>query len=133
MKNHTWLGARLFQNPQSELDKLCYEVCLHHHEKWIGGGYFGRITEDISSANTFSPPKARPIQKTEIPLAARITAIADVYDALTSKRCYKPAWPEDKVLNFFRKERGRQFDPELVDIFLEIYNIIKAIRQRYDD
>ena len=133
MKNHTWLGARLFQNPYSELDKLCYEVCLHHHEKWAGGGYFGRITEDISSANIFSPPKARPIQKNKIPFAARITAIADVYDALTSERCYKPAWPEDKVLSFFKKERGRQFDPELIDIFFEIYPVIKAIRQRYGD
>ncbi len=66
----------------------------------------------------------------EIPLAARIVAVADVYDALSNRRAYKEAWEEDHVLYKRREESGNHFDPEVVDIFFEIYDIIRAIRQK---
>ena len=67
----------------------------------------------------------------EIPLVARIMALGDVYDALSSARCYKEAWDEEKVLSILKEETGKQFEPELVEIFLEIYDTIKSIQERY--
>ena len=69
----------------------------------------------------------------DIPLAGRIVAIADVYDALMSKRVYKSAWSEDDVLKYLREQAGTQFDPELIEVFISVYDIIKAIRNRYSE
>ncbi|MGO8695378.1 MAG: GAF and HD-GYP domain-containing protein [Rectinemataceae bacterium] len=128
MKMHVVFGACYFEDPHSEWDTLAREISLNHHEKWDGTGYPGPIT-DLSVERLPGLPgkKGR-----EIPLSARIVAVADVYDALGSKRAYKEAWEEDRVLHKMREESGRHFDPEIVDIFFEIYDIIRAIRQKWE-
>ncbi|HTX72853.1 MAG TPA: HD domain-containing phosphohydrolase [Rectinemataceae bacterium] len=128
MKLHVIFGASYFEDPRSEWDTLAREISLNHHEKWDGSGYPGHITDlDIDSLPAL-PGKRGP----EIPLSARIVAIADVYDALSSRRAYKEAWEEDRVLHKMREESGRHFDPELIDIFFEIYDVLRAIRQKWE-
>jgi len=127
MRYHTLYGAQFFEHPTSEWDTLAYEVCLNHHEKWDGTGYPGVIA-DIHEKNVpFGPGK----KGSTIPLSARIVTLADVYDALIFKRAYKDAWEEDRVLFYIREQSGKQFDPELVTIFFEIYDVIKAIREKW--
>lgn len=128
MKWHTVYGAALFANTTSELDKLCRDVILGHHERWDGTGYPGRLPEDLSQVRELCHS---PLSGEEIPLSARITALADVYDALISTRVYKEAWPEDKVLEEITRNRGAQFDPDVVDAFLQIQDTIRAIRHKY--
>ncbi len=129
VKWHTVYGARLFENSTSDWDDLAAEIALNHHEKWDGTGYPGTI-QDLY-ADRLALGKAK--RGEEIPLAARIVALADVYDALTSKRVYKECWDEDKVLDTIRSEKGRHFDPEIVDAFFSIYDVIGAIRARFRD
>ena len=76
-------------------------------------------------------PVAKPLRGLEIPLFARIVAVADVYDALTSKRAYKDPWPAEKVTELLRSESGRAFDPELVDIALELEGYFRSVRARF--
>jgi len=128
MKMHTVFGARFFENPHSEWDTLAYEIALNHHEKWDGSGYPGFV-EDINLAEIkFGKGK----KGAEIPLSSRIVAIADVYDALMGKRSYKDPWEEDKVLYHIKEQSGKHFDPEIVQIFFEIYDVIKAIRNKWE-
>ncbi|MFH0797157.1 MAG: HD domain-containing phosphohydrolase [Candidatus Omnitrophota bacterium] len=129
VKLHTIFGSRLFQNATSDLDIMSAEVCLNHHEKWNGTGYPGEFEEkDGEIIFTNKKKKGK-----EIPLAARIVSLADVYDALHSKRAYKDAWPEEKVLQLIQEEKGKQFDPELVDSFFVIRDIIHSIQKKYQD
>jgi HD-GYP domain-containing protein (c-di-GMP phosphodiesterase class II) len=129
MKYHTIYGARLFANANSDLDVISEEIALNHHERWDGGGYPGKI-DDISQDHvTLGPGKRRQ----EIPLAARIVALADVYDALISKRVYKEPFPEDEALNLIREQSGRQFDPEVVAAFFAIHDVIAAIKEKYQE
>jgi HD-GYP domain-containing protein (c-di-GMP phosphodiesterase class II) len=128
MKLHVLFGASYFENPHSEWDKLAREISLNHHEKWDGSGYPGPINDLSIDRLPVQPGK----KGREIPLSARIVAVADVYDALSSKRAYKDAWEEDRVLHKMRDESGKHFDPEIVDIFFEIYDIIRAIRQKWE-
>ena len=125
IKKHTLYGARLFAHMSSDLDKMTYEIALHHHEKWDGQGYPGQI-ETLEETCC-----SRPLSGEDIPLSARITALADVYDALSSKRCYKEAWDDEKVYGIIRSESGRHFDPELVQAFFEIIDILKAIQEKF--
>jgi response regulator RpfG family c-di-GMP phosphodiesterase len=128
MKMHVLLGARYFENPQSEWDTLAREIALNHHERWDGAGYPGAV----SDATLVHLPSGPGKKGREIPLSARIVAVADVYDALSSRRAYKDAWEEERVLHHMRMESGKHFDPEIVDIFFEIYDVIKAIRQKWE-
>jgi HD-GYP domain-containing protein (c-di-GMP phosphodiesterase class II) len=124
---HTIYGARLFKNKTSGWDRIAHEVVLNHHERWDGRGYPGHI-KDIYK----EPVKFRRGKKgREIPLSARIVAIADVYDTLISERSYKEAWNHESAMMYIRSERGKQFDPELVDYFLSMENIIKSIIDKY--
>jgi HD-GYP domain-containing protein (c-di-GMP phosphodiesterase class II) len=128
MKSHTIHGARLFRYVHSPWDRMAAEVALNHHERWDGRGYPGKIDNIFAREIRFGPGK----RGKEIPLEARIVALADVYDALMSKRSYKDSWKEEQALRYIRVQSGRQFDPELVAIFLRIYrDTIRAIRQRY--
>lgn len=115
MKTHVDYGAAFFRNPHSEWDTLALEITLNHHQKWDGSGYPAPAKKGLS-----------------IPLSARIVALADVYDALVSRRPYKDPWEEEAVLHHLRTQRGQHFDPELVDIFFEIYDIIRAIRSKWE-
>jgi response regulator RpfG family c-di-GMP phosphodiesterase len=128
MQRHVILGARLFKNSTSDWDDMAAEIALNHHEKWDGTGYPGNIGDIFDDKWQPGPGK----KGDEIPLFARIVALSDVYDALTSQRAYKDCWPEEKVLEYMRDQKGRQFDPELVDVFFSIYEVIRAIRSKYD-
>ncbi|MBF0111265.1 MAG: HD domain-containing protein [Desulfamplus sp.] len=115
MKTHAYQGAKLFKGNVSDLDALSYDIAYTHHERWDGKGYPRRLKGE------------------DIPIAGRIVALADVYDALISARVYKPAWEESDVITILEKESGNHFDPEIVEIFLSIYDVIKAIRMKFPD
>lgn len=136
MKQHTVLGARLFLDSQSDFDEAALQVALTHHERWDGKGYPGYVSVTTGEPlPDFSLPDGRPRGKkeTEIPIFGRIVALADVYDALSSARVYKEAWEEADVLAIIKEESGRQFDPELVEIFFSSLNILRSIQERYQD
>lgn len=134
MKRHTYLGAQLFGEKQSDFDEIAALVALTHHENWDGTGYPGRVNiktgEPLETDDKGDP---RPLKGEEIPLYGRIVALADVFDALSSKRVYKDAWNEESVLAEIRKLNGSKFDPEIVGAFFEVLDFIKTIRQRYPD
>ncbi|MCH5149767.1 MAG: HD domain-containing protein [Spirochaetales bacterium] len=115
MKTHTTLGGDLFINIFNEVDQISRDVATCHHERWDGKGYPNGLAGE------------------NIPQAGRIVAIADVYDALISKRVYKDAWAEEDVLKYMREQAGSQFDAELIEIFASIYDVIRAIRSRYSE
>ncbi|MDQ3707387.1 MAG: response regulator [Chloroflexota bacterium] len=102
MKTHTIIGARILSGGHSDMVKMAQTIALTHHECWDGTGYPHRL------------------QGESIPRVGRIVALADTFDALTHKRPYKDAWPLDKAVEEIRGQRGKQFDPQLVDIFLGI-------------
>ena len=134
MKQHTILGARLFLDVQSEYDEASFQVTFNHHERWDGNGYPGYV--DVASGEPipgYTLPDGRPKGKKgkEIPLFARIVFVVDVFDALSTERCYKKAWDETRVLGVIKESAGKQFDPELVDLFLSGYQSFKAIQNRY--
>ena len=136
MKQHTVMGAQLFSDRQSDFDEAAAQVALNHHERWDGAGYPGHVDiKDGKVLKGFQQPDGRPMGKKaeEIPLYGRIVALADIYDALSSVRVYKEAWDESKVLDQIEKESGRQFDPELVDIFFSSLDFLRAIQRRYQD
>lgn len=134
MQAHTYFGARLFDDPQSPLDVIAADVALTHHENWDGTGYPGWVDPNSSEPlRTDSDGKVLGRVRDEIPLGGRIVAIADVFDALSSRRVYKQAWSEQDVLDEIRGLGGTKFDPELVDIFFEILPNIKQIRELYPE
>tara|TARA_Y100001956_G_C4122574_1_gene188297 strand:+ start:1327 stop:2445 length:1119 start_codon:yes stop_codon:yes gene_type:complete len=121
MKNHTALGRDVLLNVESSIDfecdflKIAIEIAFSHQEKWDGSGY----------------PLG--LSGTDIPLSARMMAIADVYDALISERVYKPAFSHDKAVSIISDSSGSHFDPLLVKIFLEIENEFRDIASTYRD
>lgn len=128
IKGHTCLGAQLFTPAESELDEMARNVCLRHHERFDGGvlGYPGRF-DYMSVVPEQKIPATIPLKGEEIPLSARIVALADVFDALSHARVYKPAWTLEDAFKEIEKERGRQFDPGVVDAFFQIKDRIVAI------
>jgi HD-GYP domain-containing protein (c-di-GMP phosphodiesterase class II) len=134
MQGHTYFGARLFDDIQSPLDVIASDIALTHHENWDGTGYPGWIDPmTLKPIRTDSNGKPLGRKGEEIPLGGRIVAIADVFDALSSRRVYKEPWDEQSVYNEIRKLSGIKFDPELVDIFFEILPNIKQIRDLYPE
>lgn len=136
MKQHTYLGARLFSDRYSVFDEAAAIVALNHHERWDGNGYPGHI----------NPMSGKPVpgyenekggatgkKAEEIPPFGRVVAVADVYDALSSRRVYKDPWEESKVLETLREEAGKQFDPEMIDAFFFSLDMIHSITKRYLD
>jgi len=115
MKRHPQIGAKIIGDHDSELMTLAREIALNHHEKWNGTGYPRGLRGEV------------------IPLSARIAAISDVFDALTSERPYKEPWPVEKALALIRKESGQHFDPEIVTVFLENIEETLEIKGRYLD
>jgi HD-GYP domain-containing protein (c-di-GMP phosphodiesterase class II) len=136
MKSHTYLGARLFKDMQSDFEEAAATVALNHHEKWDGTGYPGHIdpfcAEDLPGF-TDSNCYPRPKKGEEIPLFGRIVAVADVYDALCSRRSYKERWDEDRILEEMQHLSGTQFDPEMIDAFLSSLDVFKFIASLYPD
>jgi HD-GYP domain-containing protein (c-di-GMP phosphodiesterase class II) len=128
MRLHTVYGARLFRHTSSFWDYMAAEVCLGHHENWDGTGYPGHI-EDVFAEPVYAGAGKR---GAEIPLSARVVAIADVYDALISERAYKQEWRQEHALRYIRYQSGRKFDPDLVAIFVTMADLLSAIEQKYD-
>ncbi len=135
MKVHTLIGKHVFINKASDYDDDAMEVALNHHERWDGKGYPGHVDDDNVPIPGKVDANGNPLGKKgeEIPLFGRIVAIADVYDALCSKRVYKEAWTDDRVNATMRENAGTQFDPELIDIFFERLDIIHSLRKRYKE
>lgn len=136
MQQHPIQGAKLFLESYSDFDSACFLVTLNHHERWDGTGYPGNVNViDGTPLPGYQTADGRAAGKygTEIPIFGRIVCIADVFDALISKRVYKEAWPEEKVLETIQAESGKQFDPEIVSIFLNSMDSIRAIKARYPD
>ena len=129
IKFHTVAGAKLFRDSLSDLDQMALEIALNHHERWDGTGYPGHIENIFAEEIELGPGK----KGLEIPISARIVALADVFDALITRRVYKPPWPEEKVLELIKDESGRQFDPEVVEAFFSCYPDVSAIHQRYSE
>jgi len=116
MKTHTTIGAQILASDgHIPLLKMSRDIALFHHERWDGSGY----------------PQG--LKDTQIPLPARIVAVADVFDALTHSRPYKAAWPEDIAIQEMQRERGRHFDPDVLDIFEANLPIIREIRTSNPD
>jgi len=107
MRKHPRVGYELLQ--QVDFLRGSSDVPYSHHERWDGGGY----------------PQG--LRGEEIPLAARIFSVIDVWDALVTERVYKPAWPEDRVLGYLREVAGSQLDPRLVGLFLDNYAALKRL------
>jgi len=136
MKMHTYLGAILFKDPQSEFEELAAEVALTHHEKWDGTGYPGHIDPMSGDSLTdFERQHGNPLTKKreEIPVFGRIVAVADVYDALSSPRCYKEIWDEERTLEEIKNSSGTHFDPDVIEAFFSRLDVIKSIAQRYPE
>ncbi len=115
MKKHPYIGYNILKNADSPYVKLGAEISLYHHEKYDGTGYPNQISGS------------------EIPLSGRIVAIADVFDALTSKRPYKEAWELEKAFDLLVSEKGKHFDPELVDCFINANEKIIKIYKTFND
>lgn len=114
MKKHTEIGAKILRGPRP-IDQMAELIALTHHERWNGTGY------------------PRGLRGEEIPLCGRLVAIADVFDALVSRRVYKPALPETEALRIIREESGKHFDPAIVDCFFRSLESIREIYQQYRD
>ena len=114
MRSHSTVGAELLSKSNIPHMQMAEEIARHHHEWWDGTGYPARLSG------------------TAIPLAARITALADVFDALTHKRPYKPAWTIDDALQEISKLKGRQFEPELTDLFLVLVARLRRTHAELD-
>jgi HD-GYP domain-containing protein (c-di-GMP phosphodiesterase class II) len=134
MQHHTLYGASLFDDPQSPMDILARDIALTHHENWDGTGYPGWI-DPVTMAVIKTGGDGRPQGRKgeDIPLGGRIVALADVFDALCSRRVYKEPWSEEQVLAEIRQLAGTKFDPELVDIFFEILPVIKQMQSLYPE
>ena len=134
MQKHTVFGSALFDDLQSPLDTLSRDIAFTHHENWDGTGYPGWVDpltgEPLKTAENGSTLGKK---GEEIPLSGRIVSLADVFDALCSRRVYKEAWSEEDVLKEIRDMAGIKFDPALVDIFFEILPSIKQIQQLYPE
>jgi putative two-component system response regulator len=115
MRQHVPFGGEIIGEHSDGLLSMARVIALTHHEKWDGTGYHRGLKGD------------------EIPLVGRITSIADVFDALTSVRPYKKAWPVQDAVTLIQREAGRSFDPELVQQFVALLPQILAIREQYSD
>ena len=136
MKSHTYLGARLFGDSKSDFEDVAAEVALNHHEKWDGTGYPGHLDPFSQKAlKGYETRDGRPLPKKEdeIPLFGRIVAVADVYDALCSRRSYKEPWDEGRIHEEMVKSAGTHFDPQIITSFFNCMDILKAIASRYPD
>ena len=135
MKGHTCIGAQLFEPPESLLDVMSQEVALHHHDRWDGGssGYPGKISLSEFSVKDGIVPITEPLSGKDIPLSARIVAVADVFDALSHKRCYKEAWTIEDAFSEILNNSGTQFDPEVVLAFMQVKDRICSIQMAFPD
>lgn len=121
MKKHVSYGNRAIETAQNLLDEpdnflvIAREIAYYHHEKWDGSGYMEGLSGD------------------DIPVSARLMAVADVYDALISKRIYKPPFPHEKAAAIIEEGAGSHFDPTVVEAFIKVANEFNEIAKKYID
>ena len=120
MKRHTVSGGKIIQDTFVHMEKtmygdIAYQVARYHHEKWNGKGY----------------PEG--LKRKEIPLCARIMAVADVFDAVSQNRCYREALPLDRCFDIIAEGSGQDFDPVLVEVFLDIREKVEAVYRQVHD
>jgi putative two-component system response regulator len=113
MQRHAEIGAEIIGEHDGGMLALARNIALTHHEKFDGSGY------------------PRGLSGEQIPLEGRIVALADVFDALTSERPYKKAWSEEAALEYLVAQKGKHFDPRLVDLFISQMPAIRAVRARW--
>ncbi|SEF91252.1 HD domain-containing phosphohydrolase [Oceanospirillum linum] len=112
IKDHPGIGARILDNPDSELLRVAREIALYHHEKWDGTGYPAGLTGE------------------DIPLSARIASLADVFDALVSERPYKQAWTVPEAISLFEEQKSKHFDPNVVNAFKRVLPKVLEVKER---
>lgn len=115
MKTHTTMGYAMLSSSTRPLFKTAATIALQHHEKWDGSGYPNGLKGEA------------------IDIVGRITAVADVFDALGSSRCYKRGWELENILAFFKEQRGRHFDPKIIDIFFAHLDEFLIIRNNFTE
>jgi putative two-component system response regulator len=115
MRQHSMIGSRILENSSSQILQAGKVIALHHHERWDGAGYPAGLSGS------------------DIPLWGRICAVADVFDAVTSERPYKPAFPNEEALQLLRDGKGKHFDPRVIDVFFESLEEILAIQKKFKD
>ncbi|TMO73179.1 two-component system response regulator [Pseudoalteromonas sp. S3776] len=115
MKQHAAIGAQILANSSSPLLQLAHKLAIEHHEKWDGSGYPNGLKGE------------------QISVEGRIVAIADVFDALTSKRPYKEAWSVEEALEHMQAQAGKHFDPDLINLFVNKLDGIIAIKNAYQE
>jgi putative two-component system response regulator len=115
MKTHSMKGYEIFKDSTRPILKMAATIAKEHHEQWDGHGYPDGLKGEAIS------------------IAGRIVFLADVFDALSHKRVYKEAWSLEKVRNFIVEQRGKMFDPRLVDLFLDHFDEFVAIRDRFQN
>jgi len=115
MKKHTTMGYEILKDSSEKIIKFAASIALTHHERYDGKGYPNQLSGD------------------NIPIEGRIVAIADVFDALSTKRPYKDPWPLDKILDTIKEEHNRQFDGKIVDLFFDSLSDILEIQKEFAD
>jgi two-component system response regulator RpfG len=115
MRRHPVIGHEILKGSASKYVRMGALIALGHHEKYDGSGYPNGLVGD------------------HIPLCARIVTVADVYDALTSVRPYKPAWPSEQAFDYLRSQSGRHFDPRMVEAFLAMKKDVLEIQNQWSD
>lgn len=115
MQDHARIGWEMLRGSPLEIMNVAAIIAHQHHEKWNGRGYPNRL------------------KGTDIHISGRIVALADVFDALGSDRCYKKAWPLEKIIDLLQNERGEQFDPDIIDLFIDNLDAFLVIRKRFPD
>ncbi len=115
MKTHSEIGYNILKGSKREVLKAAAIISYEHHEKWDGSGY------------------PRGLKADNIHIFGRITAVADVFDALGSHRYYKEAWEDEKIFAFLKEQKGKHFEPKLIDIFFENFDSFKEIREKFQD
>ncbi len=115
MRTHAELGAAMLQHSKKPLMQLASVIAMQHHENWDGSGYPKQLRGD------------------QIHLAARITALVDVFDALGSQRCYKHAWPDDEIRAFIDSQSGHKFEPKLVELLFQHWDTMRDVKINFPD
>jgi two-component system response regulator RpfG len=115
MRQHPVIGYEILKGSASQYVRMGALIALGHHERYDGSGYPNGLVGD------------------HIPLPARIVAVADVYDALTSERPYKKAWPADRAIGLLKEQRGRHFDPRVVDAFLGVHDQVLEVQNKWQN
>jgi HD-GYP domain-containing protein (c-di-GMP phosphodiesterase class II) len=139
MEDHVYLGAKLYEEVRTPMDQLVYDIILDHHERWDGLGYPGvkidgaEIPPAPGNGEDNPPPLTRGKKGEEISIYGRILAVADVFDALSSRKSYKEPFDESLAVQIMRQESGRHFDPSVIESFMVVKPILSKIRERNSD